>query len=336
MLDFSRRYSWALLAILLIACGGARMGLRAAQVNLLKTPAEQELAIYAKARTTVDMTVEELLREYPKECSDLEFDDSQAELNLLLKQTGACVEALIRDIPNTGSKEHVRRERLRSNGSVDSAATQNYNYLVLPGKTGLWEEVRTDDKGRPLPDAHMTGSSFLTTGYASLAILFHPQYQESSRFRLLGRQRAKPDVYVIAFAQKPEKGRPTGRFESQFTFTPALLMYQGLAWIDSGTHQILRMRTDLLAPRRDVLLARQTTEIWYQEVRFADIAEVFWLPREVLVTMDWNGQIYRNRHRYSDYVVFSVESRDKLEQPRIKKGSGPRDLMRAKVRDRDS
>jgi hypothetical protein len=79
------------------------------------------------------------------------------------------------------------------------------------------------------------------------------------------------------------------------------------------------MRTDLLAPRSDVLLARQTTEIWYQEVHFADVPQVFQLPREVLVTTDFNGQTYRNRHRYSDYVVFSVESRDKLEQPRIKK-----------------
>jgi hypothetical protein len=319
MLGFSMRFSWALPAILLIACGSAGLGLRAAQVNLFKTQAEQELAIYAKARTVVDMTVEELLRDYPKECGDLEFDDSQAELNLLLKKTGECVEALIRDIPNTGSKEQVRRERLRNNGSVDAASTQNYNYLVLPSNTGLWDEIRTDDKGRPLPDASMTGSSFLTSGHASAAIFFHPQYQESSRFRVLGRQRAEPNACVIAFAQKPENGRPAGRFESQLMLKSALIMYQGLAWIDPGTHQILRMRTDLLAPRRDVLLARQTTEIWYHEVRFTDIPRVFWLPREVLVTIDWNGQIYRNRHRYSDYVVFSVESRDKLEQAKIKK-----------------
>jgi hypothetical protein len=319
MLGFSRRFSRALRTILLIACGSAGLGLRAAQVNLMKTQAQEELAIYAKARTVVDMTSEELLRDYPKECGDLEFDDNQVELNTLLKKTGERVEALFRDIPNTGSKEQVRRERLKNDGSVDSASTQNFFYLVLPSKTGLWEEIRTDDKGRPLPVASMPGSSFMTSGHAGVAIFFHPLYQDSSRFRVLGRQRAESNAWVIGFAQKPEDGRPAGRFESELMLTTARIMYQGLAWIDPGTHQILRMRTDLLAPRRDVMLARQTTEIWYQEVRFADVPQVFRLPREVLVTTDLNGQTYRNRHRYSDYVVFSVESRDKLEQPKIKK-----------------
>jgi len=319
MLSFSKSLTMALPAILLIACGSTGLGLRAAQVNLAKTQASQELEIYANARTVVDMAVEELLRDFPKECRDLDFDDDQAELPQLLRKTGESVAALIRDIPNTTSKEQVRRERLRNNGSVDSASDQNYNYLVLPGKTGLWEETRTDSKGRPLLAESISGSFFLTSGFAGLAILFHPEYQEASRFRLLGRQHAESNPYVIAFAQKPEDGRPTGIFETPLMLMPAHIMHQGLAWVDPRTHQILRMRIDLLAPRKDVLLARQTTEIWFQEVRFQDSPHPFWLPREVLVTVEWNSQTYRNRHRYSEYLVFSVESRDKLEQPKIKK-----------------
>jgi hypothetical protein len=319
MLGFSRRFSWALLAILLMACGSLGLGLRAAQVNLSESFANQELAIYAKARTVVDMTGEELRRDFPKECGDLEFDDNQAELNTLLKITGESVEALFRDIPNTGSKEQVCRERLKNDGGVSASSTQNYFYLVLPGKTVSWEEIRTDSKGRPLPADSMPGSSFLTSGHAGLAIFLHPLYQVSSRFRILGRQRKEPNAWVIAFAQKPEEGTPAGIFESELMKTKARTLYQGLAWIDSSTHQIVGMRTDLLAPRRDVKLARQTTEVWYQEVHFANVPQLFRLPREVLVTIEYNGQTFRNRHSYSDYVVFSVESRDKLEQPKIKK-----------------
>jgi len=96
-------------------------------------------------------------------------------------------------------------------------------------------------------------------------------------------------------------------------------MYQGFAWVDPQSHQILRMRTDLLAPRSDVRLPRQTTEIRFGEVHFDSYSQAFWLPREVLVTVEYERQIYRNRHLYSDYLVFLVESKDKLEQPRIKK-----------------
>ena len=97
------------------------------------------------------------------------------------------------------------------------------------------------------------------------------------------------------------------------------MMYHGLAWIDPRNHQILRMRTDLLAPRMDVLLARLTTEVWYREEHFSASPQAFWLPREVVVTIGWNGRVYKNRHRYSEYRVFSVVSDDKLHQLTIKK-----------------
>ncbi len=159
----------------------------------------------------------------------------------------------------------------------------------------------------------------MTSGFAGLTLFFHPGSLSGSRFRLLGRQRSEPNAYQIAFAQRPESRQPAGRLETPLMLTPTLIMYQGLAWVDPQTHQLLRMRTDLLAPRRDVYLARQTTEIWYGEVHFTSNSQAFWLPREVLVTLEWNGQVYRNRHRYSDYLVFSVESQDKLVQPKIKK-----------------
>jgi hypothetical protein len=319
MLSFSWILTRTLPAILLIACGSTGLGLRAAQVNLSKLKSSLELEIYAQARTVVDLTVAELRRDFPKECSDLQFDDDQAELPELLRKTGASVEALIRDIPNTTSKEQVHRERRRDTGVFDYASDQNYNYLVLPGKMGFWEETRTDTKGRPLALRNTSDSFMMTSGFAGLATFFHPQYQDGSRFRLLGRQSSESDAYVIAFAQSPENGRPTGSFESMLMLTPAVILYQGLAWVDPQTHQILRMRTDLLAPRKDILLARQTTEIWFHEVRFQDSPHAFWLPREVLVTTEWSGWTFRNRHRYSEYLVFSVESLDKLEHPKIKK-----------------
>ena len=309
----------ALPAILLVICSSLGFARRSGQVSLSLAMADREMEIYALARTVIDMTSDELLRAFPDEVSDLEFSDSQEELPVLLRDVGDRVESLARDIPNTASREQVRRELLRENLKVDDASTQTYNYLVLPGMSGLWEEIRTDSKGHPVAVGNTQDSYFMTSGFAGVALFFHPGSQAQSRFRLLGRQRSKPNAYVIAFAQRPEKAQPTGRLKTPYMLAPARLMFQGLAWVDPRSHQILRMRTDLLAPRRDVMLARQTTEIWFSEVHFSSNPRVFWLPHEVLVTVEWNGQIYRNRHRYSDYLVFSVESNDKLEQPRIKK-----------------
>jgi hypothetical protein len=316
MSDFLRRLTKALPAIVLAAGCFTGHGLQATQINVSKLLAERELAIYASERSVIDMTVEELRQLFPEECRDLEFDSNQEELSILLREAGDRVETLFRDIPNTTSTERIRRERSRSSGGRSSSSTQSFNYLVLSDGLGKWEEVRTDNRGRP---AKYEESGFMTSGFAGLSIFFHPQFQDSVRYRLLGRQISQPRAYVVAFSQKAEPGRPTGTFEVTGMIQPTLTMYRGLAWIDLQSHQIVRMRTDLLAPRTDVLLARQTTEIWFHEVRFSTIPQAFWLPREVVVTTEWKGEVCKNHHLYSDYRVFSVVSNDKLQQPIIKK-----------------
>jgi hypothetical protein len=99
----------------------------------------------------------------------------------------------------------------------------------------------------------------------------------------------------------------------------ALLLVQGIAWVDPDTFQIIRMRTNLLATDHPVALREQTTDIRFSEVRFDGVPQSFWLPFEVLVSWRVGGGItYLNRHRYSDYRLFTVESYDKINQPQIK------------------
>ena len=45
----------------------------------------------------------------------------------------------------------------------------------------------------------------------------------------------------------------------------------------------------------------------------------FWVPREVVVTLQFAGQKYRNRHYYSDYQVFMIAVEEKIIPPVVKK-----------------
>ncbi len=159
----------------------------------------------------------------------------------------------------------------------------------------------------------------MTTGLVTIGSFFRPAHQRACRFRCLGRQRAEPHAIVIAFAQRPGMADILGMFQAPGMASPTLTLYQGLAWVDPATFQIIRMRTDLLAPRPDVLLNRQTTQVWFSEVQFSSTPRTFWLPREVLVDTLWNSRVYRNRHRYSEYAVFLVETQEKFMPPVIKK-----------------
>jgi len=297
-------------------CFGSQAGAARPQQPLIPL----EISMYAKAKFIVDFSTEDLRHAYPAELSNLQFEDDPARLETLLKKVGENVELFFRDFPNTASKELVRRERLSPSGKVEDSVTQSFYYSVQSDKeASTWIEGRTDSRGNLLRNDPMRGVSFLTAGFANHGILFHSGHQVGSRFRYLGRDPSASNACVIAFSQRPEVGDFLGEFRASETGTAALILYQGLAWVDPETNQIIRMRTDLLSPRPDVMLARESTEIWFHEVRFATVARSFWMPREVLVNIEWNDRHFRNRHRYSDYLVFSVESHDKIELPKTKK-----------------
>ncbi len=95
-----------------------------------------------------------------------------------------------------------------------------------------------------------------------------------------------------------------GRFVIGETSIPILL--QGVAWIRTSDYQILKMRTDLLAPLPP--LARVTTLVLYARNQFQGGPTAFWLPQEVNVTVKLGDYIFANRHRYSDYRLFRVKA----------------------------
>jgi predicted neuraminidase len=270
-----------------------------------------------QSRIVVDLPLDELRKIYPAEVGDLLPDRNQEELVFLLQKVGEKAAAFFQGFPKIISRERVRRERLRSTNRVENSVTENYYYSIYPRQTGGWEEGRTDSRGRTVEPRKVPGSSFITAGFAGLAVFFHPDHQAGSRFRYLGRQGSDGNALLIAFAQQPESANPLGFFQAVNSKELTSLFYQGIAWIDPLTYQIVRMRTDILAPRFDILLTRLTSEIRYSEVRFTATPQTFWLPQDVVVTIEWNGQLYRNRHAYSDYQVLLVEVHDQVESPQV-------------------
>jgi hypothetical protein len=113
---------------------------------------------------------------------------------------------------------------------------------------------------------------------------------------------------AVAFAQDPELSPPRGYIN--LVGTEIAIMVQGLAWIDPDSHQILRMRLDLLVSRKDAGLDQHTTNIEFSEVRFGPDSRPLWLPREVRIVIACKGWKFQNRHAYSQYRLFTVESRE--------------------------
>lgn len=245
---------------------------------------------------------------------------NQSELKPVLAAVGKNVAALFRDFQSTSSLEEIHQEKLGRNGKVSDSIEGRFRYLCLmppnpavPGFTEYRQNIEADDG----PPAGLAQGYMLTSGFASAALIFDPDFQSGSQFRYLGRQKMDGhETNVVAFAQIPMKAELVGKFSNGNESAPTF--EQGLAWIDTQTGQIVRLQTALLKPLPELRLTEESTQIDYQKVRFTKLAQAFWLPKEVTVTVDWRGKRLRNEHQYSDFRLFNVANNEKVAKPKLK------------------
>jgi len=216
----------------------------------------------------------------------------------------------VRNIGDLIAHEEVTEEKLKPNGKVQAKQRIQDNYLILHHgyAWGANAEYRMDDKGNRLGPIGLglEKGYLVTSGHALSCISFATATQSQSRFRYLGDEKiGSREAYVLGFAQEPGKTtffstmRGTGGQDVD-------LLTQGILWVDKGTFQILRMRSDPLAPNAELGLEELTTEINFSEVRLQDVSEPLWLPSDVDVYIAIRGEKFHNLHHYSNYRRYRV------------------------------
>lgn len=270
-----------------------------------------ELAAYGQVKSVLTEKLGEIEKAAP-ELKGIRPAANQEQLAAILKKVGKSVEDFFTNFPDTVSVEHVQQEMLKKNDKPSDSSTQAFRYLLIAksDQKGLGlEEYRTNDQGQQSSLGGRGKGFMLTAGFASTSLYFHPAFQGGADFKLLGTQEMQGRrTEVIAFAQNPKRAVIIGLFHDDKATVSILV--QGLAWVDAASGQILRMRTDLLKPAEKVRLSRQTTEIAYSPVTFNQVQKQFWLPHEVIVTVDWRGKRFRNEHGYSDFQLFHVKAEE--------------------------
>jgi tetratricopeptide (TPR) repeat protein len=272
----------------------------------------RQLESYGSAKSVLDQPLPALVKAFP-ELRGIEPAANQDPTASILRAVGENVQAQFQNFADTASRERIEQQTLRSGGKVSGSLDQRFQYLMLAERQKERvdvQEYRTNFRGNRVDLAGLEDGFMITSGFASADMIFHPIYQSEADFRYLGRQEINArSALVIAFAQKPRTARIFERFNSGSA--SALILVQGLAWIDSETNRILRLRTDLLKPAQEVRLNSQTTEIDYGDVHFGGAPASFWLPRRVVVTIEWRGKDYCNVHEYSDFRLFNVHTDEK-------------------------
>jgi VWFA-related protein len=262
---------------------------------------------YANAHPYVDLPMMQLVERIP-ELKSLQPVADQQELPMILQKMGERMDDFVHNVSDLIAREDLTQEKLNADGKIKAKQHVQDNYLILHHgyEWGAGAEYRMDDNGHRLGPIGLSQGYLVTAGTALSCIEFSTSAQPQSRFRYLGDEMlSSRETYVLAFAQR----------HGEVTFTTVMvgaggkeadMLTQGILWVDKSNFQILRMRSDLLAPNREIRLNQVTTDVTLGEVRLQDVPSPLWLPSDADVYIEIGGQKYRNMHHYQDYRRYRV------------------------------
>jgi hypothetical protein len=229
------------------------------------------------------------------------------DLPELLTRAGKSVELFWDQMAGVTCIESVSQEKLGKGPAVLYKQESTFDYLILMHLVGddiSIEESRFLQKSKGRTEYRPL---LVTSGFSTLALIFHPFYQNSYEFQWLGEESldGQPCYRLrfqhVAGARTPSVLRLKGKDYP--------LRWQGTAWIQRQTNQIRKIASGLMEPMPELGLLRLDSEVKYTGCRFPETGEEYWLPRSASIDAETAHQHWRNIHLFSDYKQFTVKTK---------------------------
>ncbi|MFQ5927044.1 MAG: tetratricopeptide repeat protein [Terriglobia bacterium] len=237
--------------------------------------------------------------------------DISCSLPNVLAAAGRQVAALVENLEQFTATEHIEYAQLNEYGNVQFTQAQALDYLVflreLPTGGFVVQEFR---KG----GAAVTSFPTWSTGLAALALIFHPYYVQDFTMSCegLGQWQGQP-VWQVYFRQREDREARIYIYRSSKGRFPIKL--KGRAWIGANNYHILRLAMDMVAPIKKIKLQRQHLIIEYQPVAFDKSNVKLWLPASADLYLQLRGRRYHHRHSFHDFMLFSVDTNERIQTP---------------------
>ncbi len=247
-------------------------------------------------------------------------------LREVLQKTGQRLQELVTNVDKFTATENVTHESFNKWGFPSRAKKFKFNYVVSvqEARPGLFtvDEYRDGDTGpASFPDG------IATMGLPALVFIFHPYY--SNNFEMacegLGHWNREP-AWQVYFRQRPDRPNLI-RVHKLGVLGPAYSSpLKGRAWISAQSFQIVRLETALIAPTPEIRLVTDLAAIEYGPVHFQSHGLDMWLPRSAETYYDWIGRRSHRTHRFDNYLLFSVDDKQRISAPKDAPAPGGPDL----------
>ena len=261
----------------------------------------------------------------PPDVDDERLDldtNSGCQLNDVLQSASKRVQELVQNVDRYTATENLEHFELSPMGLKILRETRKFSYLVeihQVGKTDLnVEEYRggwaPTDIIRGYPAREEFPGNIATVGIPMLALIFHPSLQPRYDFHCEGRGTWQGKAaWVVHFQQRPDRSDSMLVYKvGNHSVNVAL---KGRAWIDASNSQILAMESDMIRTAPEIRLLRDHQLIQYGPVSFRNNTTQLWLPKSADWYCNISGHRYHRRHTFSQFLLFSVEDKQKISAP---------------------
>ena len=238
----------------------------------------------------------------------------QCDLPAVLKGAERRVLEFVKSLDSFTATEWLQHQVLNDKGLAITSEDRKYNYLVSikevrPGTLDLQEYRNATLALDVFPDG------LATVGLPSVILIFHPvnvgYYQMTCEG--LSAWHGKP-AWQVRFQQRDGQVHSVREYRVGGDLVPVGL--KGRAWIAAESFEVVRMETDLLRPMPEIKLLAEHQAIDYGPVRFRNQDLTLWLPTTTDLYLDFHGRHVHRRHSYEDYLLFSVQDKQRIAKPR--------------------
>jgi len=239
--------------------------------------------------------------------------DVSCPADTVIGESGRRAQELVGDVTRFAAIEDLFHQSLDEFGNPSRTETRKYNYVASitesePGYFAI-NEYRADNvAASDYPD------NIASTGFAGLALVFHPDVRDSFEMKCegLGDWRGQA-TWLVHFRQRDDRPNRMHSYKVGNQFYSVKL--KGRAWITSDKFQIIRMEAEMVAPLPEIELLSEHQIVEYRPVPFPKKNTTLWLPKSAEIYFDFRKHRYYRRHSFDHFMLYSVDTEEKRKAP---------------------
>jgi tetratricopeptide (TPR) repeat protein len=211
------------------------------------------------------------------------------------------------------AREEVSQDELDGVGVTRKSFSSSFNYVAILERPRS-DRIVVREVRRGYDAATNPFGMALGEGLPAIGLILASQYAGDFNFTCegLSQWNGQP-AWQLHFEQRADREPRIQSWQVNGESYPMAL--KGRAWISTGSFRLLRIETDLVRPVPKIKLDFEHMAIEYAPVDFTSRKEELWLPFSAEVYSRVRGRIYREDHRFTDFMLFSVDTAEQNSPP---------------------